>query len=250
MFKNTQELVLTSLIGAIIIMLSVIPQLGFILIFPAVSITIVHIPVLIGVMTLRRPSAIIFGLLYGFGSLFAAYTRGTTPVDLAFVNPLISVLPRVLFTLAAYELFRGFKWLQKKMTYELSLALIGAILLGSFVLLGQYIQSQSVMSDILVYVLLFVFYSGLMYFVYSQTKTHQSFMFVTLTALFSTLIHTVLVLTALIGFKPALFNFTFGESVDLIYGIMVSNGLLEAIIAVLVVTPVVRAIQLATEVRT
>ena len=246
MFKNTQELVLTSLIGAIIIMLSVIPQLGFILIFPAVSITIVHIPVLIGVMTLRRPSAVIFGLLYGLGSLFAAYTRGTTPVDLAFVNPLISVLPRVLFALAAYELFRGFKWLQKKMTYTVSISLIGVILLGSFILLGQYIQSLSVMNDILLYGLLVVIYSSLLYFIYTQTKTRQSFMFVTLTALFSTLIHTILVLTALIGFKPVLFNFTFGESVDLIYGIMISNGLLEAIIAVLVVTPVVRAVQLAT----
>jgi len=244
MFKNTQELVLTSLIGAIIIMLSVIPQLGFILIFPDVSITIVHIPVLIGVMTLRRPSALIFGLLYGLGSLFAAYTRGSTPVDLAFVNPLISVLPRVLFALAAYELFRVFKWLQQKITYTMSLGFVGVMLLGSFILLSDYVTSLEFMRDLFVYIIIMIVYIGLMYFIYSQTKTRQSFMFVTLTTLIATLTHTVLVLTALIVFKPALFSFTFGESVDLIYGIMVSNGLLEAIVAVIVVTPVVRAIQI------
>jgi uncharacterized membrane protein len=71
-------------------------------------------------------------------------------------------------------------------------------------------------------------------------------MFVTLTALFSTLAHTILVLSALLIVEPTLFNFTFGApSVELIYGIMVTNGLLEAVVAVLVVTPIVRAIHLS-----
>ena len=55
MFKNTREMVLTSMLSAIIIIMSIVPQLGFINIFPAVGITLVHIPVLIGVMTLKRP---------------------------------------------------------------------------------------------------------------------------------------------------------------------------------------------------
>lgn len=246
MFKNTQELVLTSFIGAIIVMLSVVPQLGLITIFPSVSITIIHIPVLIGVMTLKRPSALIFGLLFGLGSLFAALTRGSTPVDLAFVNPLISVLPRVLFALVAYELLSAFKLLQQKMTYMMSFSFVSVFMLGSFIALSEYINSLDVMNVYVMYGILFSMYVILMSFLYFQTKKRKGFMFVTLTTLFSTLVHTLLVLAALILLEPALFNFTFGASVDFIYGIMVTNGLLEAVVAVLVVTPIVSAIQMAT----
>lgn len=245
MFKNTKELVLTSLLGAIIVVLSVVPQLGLIVIFPAVSITIIHIPVLIGVMTLSRPSALILGTLFGLGSLFAALTRGVGPVDLAFINPLISVLPRVLFALIAYELFRGLKWLQQKMTYLQSLLIIDGVLMISFILLGDYINSLELIDIGLLIGILFIVYAGLVYFIYSQTKHAQNFMFVSLTALFATLAHTLLVLAALVIVEPALFNFTFGESVQLIYGIMVTNGLLEALVATLVVAPIVRAIQLS-----
>ena len=245
MFKNTQELVLTSLIGAIIVMLSVIPQLGLIQIFPAVSITIIHIPVLIGVMTLRRPSAIILGTLFGLGSLFAALTRGATPVDLAFVNPLISVVPRILFAIIAYELYRGFKWLQQRLTYIQSILIIDVVLVVSFIFLGDYISALDVMPLWILVSLLIVMYSALVYFIYTNTKHSQKLMFVTLTALFSTLAHTILVLSALLIVEPTLFNFTFGASVELIYGILVTNGLLEAVVAVLVVTPIVRAIHLS-----
>jgi len=245
MFKNTQELVLTSLIGAIIVMLSVIPQLGLIQIFPAVSITIIHIPVLIGVMTLRRPSAIILGTLFGLGSLFAALTRGATPVDLAFVNPLISVVPRILFAYIAYELYRGFKVLQQRLSYMQSLLIIDTVLILSFAFLGVYIRSLDVLPLWVLVLLLMTLYSLLIYFIYVETKKSQKLMFVTLTALFSTLAHTILVLSALLIVEPTLFNFTFGASVELIYGIMVTNGLLEAVVAVLVVTPIVRAIHLS-----
>lgn len=247
MFKNTRELVLTSMIGAIIIVLSVIPQLGFITVFPSVSITIVHIPVLVGVMLLDRNSSLVLGLLHGLGSLFAAYTRGATPVDLAFINPLISVLPRILFAYVAYELFRVLKKMQHKFTYAQNLTFVSLVLLLMTVLLGRYLVTIQSLNLLLVIVLMVLLFALLLFSIYAFTVKRQNVMYISVTSFFATLLHTIFVLSALVLVRPELFNLAFGDAVELIYTIMVTNGLLEAVLALFVVTPIVRALYAVME---
>jgi len=79
--------------------------------------------------------------------------------------------------------------------------------------------------------------------IYFQTRTKRDYMFIPTTALLATLVHTILVLSALVIVEPSLFNFTFGQAVEVIYGIMITNGLLEAILAVFVVSPIVFALR-------
>ncbi|HHW79829.1 MAG TPA: ECF transporter S component [Acholeplasmataceae bacterium] len=111
MKRNNQvyELALTAIIGAIILFLSLIPNIGFIRILPGVSVTIVHIPVILGVFLLGLKGSIILGFFFGFGSFLAALIYASTPFDLAFINPLVSILPRMLFALVAYYIAFGFK---------------------------------------------------------------------------------------------------------------------------------------------
>lgn len=107
--NNVFELVLTSIIGAVILILGFIPNVGFIQILPGVAVTIMHIPVIIGAFFLGLKANLFLGFLFGISSLFTALTRPTTPFDMAFVNPLISVVPRMLFSLSAYYIAKLFK---------------------------------------------------------------------------------------------------------------------------------------------
>lgn len=107
--RQVYEMTLTAIIGAIILLLSLVPQIGFIRILPGVSVTIVHIPVIIGIFFLSFRYSLALGFFFGLGSFLAALIYASTPFDLAFINPLISILPRVLFAGAASLIATGFK---------------------------------------------------------------------------------------------------------------------------------------------
>jgi uncharacterized membrane protein len=239
---KTQELILVSLFSAIILILAMVPNVGLIT-FGAVSITIIHIPVLIGAMTLKRVSSVfVLGLLFGLGSLFAALTRGSTPIDLAFINPLISVIPRILFALIAFYIFKGSRFVIKSLPYAASLSILSVIMLVMSFGLYDYLVSSETFNSLVSIVISSVIWIVITVFMFIQTRKRPNIMFIPLTSLVSTLLHTVLVLSALVIVEPSLFNFTFGVAVNVIYGIMISNGLLEAVVAVFVVTPVVTAL--------
>lgn len=239
---KTQELILVSLFSAIILILAMVPNVGLIT-FGAVAITIIHIPVLIGAMTLKRVSSVfVLGFLFGLGSLFAALTRGSTPIDLAFINPLISVIPRILFALIAFYIFKGSRYIVKSLPYVASLSILSAMMLVMSIGLYHYLVSSETLNTFVSIIVSSVIWSVITVFMFIQTRKRPNIMFIPLTSLVSTLLHTVLVLSALVIVEPSLFNFTFGVAVNVIYGIMISNGLLEAVVAVFVVTPVVTAL--------
>ena len=106
---SVYELVLTSIIGAVILILAFVPNVGFIQVLPGVAVTIIHIPVIIGAFILGWRENLFLGAIFGLSSLLVAATRPTSAFDLAFINPLVSVLPRMLFGVSAHFIARGFK---------------------------------------------------------------------------------------------------------------------------------------------
>lgn len=103
--KEMKDFVLLSIFVAIILLLSVVPQIGYVTILPGVSITLVHIPVLIGVFTFRRlRESLILGFSFGISSFIASLIYAVHPFDLAFQLPWIAIIPRVLFAVVAYYL--------------------------------------------------------------------------------------------------------------------------------------------------
>ncbi|MDR2490559.1 MAG: ECF transporter S component [Spirochaetaceae bacterium] len=73
---------------------------------PIASFTIMHVPVIIGAIIEGPVVGVFIGLLFGIFSLIRAATTAVTPFDLAFVNPFISVLPRLFIGPAAWLIYR------------------------------------------------------------------------------------------------------------------------------------------------
>lgn len=106
--KRTREIALTAIFGAVILFMSLVPApwglpWGYIPLKP-VEATIIHIPVIVGAIFGGRRVAILLGLIFGVGSLLAAliYAPITAPL---FYNPLVSILPRVLFGYLIYVIY-------------------------------------------------------------------------------------------------------------------------------------------------
>lgn len=120
---RTRNMVYYGVIMAIIIIMSAVPFLGFIQV-PPISITIVHIPVIIGTILFGWKAGILFGLTFGLSSLIVAMTRGAA-TDLLFINPLISVVPRVIFGALIFPVYRLFEKIQS--SEALSIGLTGFV---------------------------------------------------------------------------------------------------------------------------
>lgn len=111
---------------AIIILMTFVPYLGYIQIGP-ISFTLVHIPVLIGSALFGWKRGLLYGLFFGLGSLIKATTLPGT-IDFLFVNPLVSVLPRLIFGLASGGLFSLLRHFQKLLNKGIILSISSLLL--------------------------------------------------------------------------------------------------------------------------
>ncbi len=101
-----------SLFSAIIILLTFTPGLGMIPIGPF-QITTVALPVIIGAVVMGPLGGGILGFVFGISSyVFNLMYPGIT--YLIFINPIITVIPRILIGVFAYYTYAGAKWLWEK----------------------------------------------------------------------------------------------------------------------------------------
>jgi uncharacterized membrane protein len=101
-----KKLTLTGALSALVIVLG-ITKLGFITLSPTASITILHIPVILICMLAGLPEGLFVGLVFGTLSLIQAAMSPAGGLDPFFVNPLISVLPRMLIAVIAWGLWKA-----------------------------------------------------------------------------------------------------------------------------------------------
>ena len=101
-----KKLTLTGAFSALVIVLG-ITKLGFITLGAAASITILHIPVILICMLAGLPEGLFVGATFGILSLIQAAMSPTGALDPFFVNPLISVLPRMLIAVIAWGLWKA-----------------------------------------------------------------------------------------------------------------------------------------------
>jgi uncharacterized membrane protein len=120
----TRKIVVTGVLGALSIVLSVTP-LGFFPMPTGVSLTTMHIPVILGAVLEGPIVGIATGFIFGLFSLLRAAVSPQGPVDIWFVNPLVSVLPRLFIGIAAWLVYASVKKL-----HEVP-AMIGAGVAGS-----------------------------------------------------------------------------------------------------------------------
>lgn len=104
---NTRKLVLIGMLSGISMFLG-LSNIGFIPL-PWMKVTIMHVPAIIGGIVEGPIVGAIVGLIFG---LFSVYDNITRPVSLFspfFMNPIISIVPRVLIGIVSYYIYRFIK---------------------------------------------------------------------------------------------------------------------------------------------
>lgn len=93
---------------------------------PPFKTTIMHVPVIIGSLLEGPVIGAILGLIFGLSSMFEA-VKTPNPVSFIFLNPLVSVIPRMLIGITPYYMFKIVKKMKNK-----SISLAIATTVGSF----------------------------------------------------------------------------------------------------------------------
>ena len=135
---RTRKIVVTGIMSAISIFLG-LTRWGFIPWIGGVSLTIMHVPVIIGAILEGPIVGAAIGLIFGVASMIQAAVAPNGPTDVWFTNPLLSVLPRLFIGPVAWLVWRSLKrW---PVVGLLSAALAGSVtntvlVLGMLGLLG------------------------------------------------------------------------------------------------------------------
>ena len=106
--SRTRTVVIAGVLSAISILLG-ITRWGFLPWFGGVSLTIMHVPVIIGAVLEGPVVGALIGLIFGVFSLIQAAVAPNGPADVWFTNPLLSVLPRLFIGPAAWLVWRALK---------------------------------------------------------------------------------------------------------------------------------------------
>lgn len=244
--KEIQNLTLSTVFAAIILVMTFVPQVGYITI-GTMALTLIHIPVLIGAFLLPKKYTVMLGFIFGIGSLIRAATTPTGILDPAFVNPLVSVLPRMVFAIAASYIFDLFKWFNIKVKHSeiyifgfVTLITVFAMYYASDVIIGETGWNQKFVLPVVLLII-----SGFITTYYALiSKKDKSQIVIPSTFLISTVFHTVVVLSALVIFERTFIEqyIPSSELLGFIYTVAVTNGLIEAILAVLIGTPIALAL--------
>jgi len=106
--ERTRKIVVTGIMGAIAIFLG-LTRWGFIPWVAGASLTIMHVPVIIGAILEGPVVGLLIGLIFGLFSLIQAAVAPNGPVDIWFTNPLLSVLPRLFIGPLAWLVWRALR---------------------------------------------------------------------------------------------------------------------------------------------
>lgn len=100
---SVRQLTIVGMLAAVSFILG-LTGYGFIPL-PIAKATVMHIPVIIGAIIEGPMVGLLVGLLFGFFSIFQNIIAPNI-LSFAFLNPLVSVLPRVLIGVTAYYCYR------------------------------------------------------------------------------------------------------------------------------------------------
>jgi len=244
--EKTRKLTLIGMLGAISIVLGMTP-LGFIPLGP-VNYTIMHIPVIIGAIVGGPVVGASVGLIFGCSSLLKAITTPTI-MSPFFLNPLVSILPRIAIGLITYYIYKLFNKLGKK--YSLVIAtctVFSAIVYLIYRLVNDskayMIDGNGIYGIIMNCVILVILFATSFY---SYKKFRKDAIDVVLSAAIGSLSNTVLVLGMLYILYAQAFVEKLGMTGEVASSVFltiaVSNGIPEMILSMALVTSIVLALK-------
>ena len=234
---ETKNLTTVGILGAIVIMLGLTP-LGFIPL-GVLTITSLHIPVIIAGILEGPGVGGLVGLIFGFFSLFNAMTR-PTPISFVFYNPLISIMPRILIGIVTGLVYRALK---DKDNNKLRLFMnifwtIVVIILG-YVTVKSFIENVDLVNK--VFSIIFLLIACVM--LYLSIKNKKANFAIAVSSFMGTLTNSGLVLGLIYIFYAQKYAQAIGISPDFaaktIFSAFITNAIPEAIVAILVASAVV-----------
>lgn len=239
---DVRKLAIVGVLGGISTVLGMTP-LGFIPVGPTRA-TIMHIPVIIGAIMEGPAVGGLVGLIFGLFSIFQAITN-PTPVSFVFLNPLVSIIPRILIGITSYYVYDFFRKLGHNKTKGLLYILwIGIISYLSYGIYTNIVDSSSIWLILMNIGLLSL--SLLMAYL-NLFKYKNAAFDLMIPSIVGTLTNTVGVLTLVYILYGEKFVEGLGQDPTMarkiIVGVGVANGIPETIIAVIIVTSVVNSLK-------
>lgn len=240
-YLNVRRMTIIGILGAITAVLGMTP-IGFIPIGPTRA-TIMHIPVIIAAIVEGPVVGGFVGLIFGLFSIFQAVTA-PTPVSFAFINPLVSVLPRVLIGIVSYYAYKGLRTIGNKRIRGILYLLWSGII--AYLFYGIYTSIKNGDLNVaLVNIFLLILTIFIIYFTMTRLKTKA--LDIILATIVGTLTNTLGVLTMIYILFAERFVSALGQNAEfarnIIYGIGLTNGIPEVIIAIIIVTSVVSGLK-------
>lgn len=139
--EKIKKIVFCAILIALIAVL-VFTGIGFITLTASLSITIIHIVVIIGALVLGYKYGAILGFVFGLCSFILSFFFLATQAP--FTNPLVSIIPRIIFGLLIYPIYQGFfKLIKNKTICSVLTSLLATLLHTVIVLTMFYIISKT-----------------------------------------------------------------------------------------------------------
>jgi len=233
-----RQIVVAGALSAITILLGV-TKLGFIPFFLGTSITIMHVPVIVGAVLEGPWVGTAIGLLFGIFSLVWAYIGPNGPGDIYFQNVFISVLPRLFIGLMAYLAYQLVKKQKGIRSAWLLWFAVGLSITAPLLAYGTTMLEDNADMKVLVLISSIVLGVLALASLYTIQRWSGDLAALSASAVIGTLTNTVLVLGMIglmgkLGYVPAI-----PWKALLVLGI--TNGIPEIIGAVLITIAVVAA---------
>lgn len=134
--QNLFKQVLVALFCAIVLVQTSIPFLGYIPL-GVLNLTIIQITVIVSALTLGLWPGVTVGFFWGVVTFIRAFVAPTSPLAaIVFVNPIISVVPRMMIAVMAFYSWKFFSKFLKTKGLSFSLAAILGALTNTILVLG------------------------------------------------------------------------------------------------------------------
>lgn len=227
------RLALLAMFSAIIAAMTFTPYVGYITIPGMLSITTLHIIVIIAAVVMNNfLDGAILGAVWGITCLLYAIYNGTADAAI-FLDPRISVVPRILVGILIVAFYRlsllASKYKVSKIIFEIVVLLAFGTLVG---ILTNNISGSKI-AGIIVGIVVMAFCSVLFIVFAKKTKSMPLFF----AALGGTFSNTVLVLTAINLFGSQGFIDLTGTIQGVFSTVIALNGSIEIVAAVVIAVP-------------
>ena len=254
---KTRELVLLALFAAIILLMA-FTNLGYIPL-GVINATIIHIPVIIGALFLGPKKGAMLGFLFGLTSFINNTYKAATASAFVFSPVLaydlvgwtgiprsiyICFVPRILVGVVPYFVFVFVKWLLKNENKigKIAVNAIAGVIIGFAIrayLVRRFDSINSTAGTVIGIVVALALFTVLYFITYKKTSATVSYIYAGLTGAFT---NTLLVMSGIyILYKNAYahkIEKAPDEVMDVIMGVVTFNGIVEAVVAAIIVVAI------------